>query len=524
LVFATSPTLVTPALGTPTSGALNNCTGLPLSTGVTGQLSLANGGTGASLADPNADRVMFWDDSAGQVTWLTMGANLTIVGTTLNASGGGGGSDLTIGATLVNSGNNGYILFDNGGVLGEYSITGTGNAVLNNSPTLVTPDLGTPSALTLTNATGLPISTGVSGLGTGVATFLATPSSANLATAVTDETGSGALVFATSPTLVTPLLGTPTSGTLTNCTGLPVASGISGLGTGIATFLATPSSANLAAAVTDETGSGALVFATSPALVTPALGTPSSGTLTSCTGLPIATGVSGLGTGIATFLATPSSANLAAAVTNETGSGALVFATSPTLVTPVLGTPTSGTLTNCTGLPIAGLVSSTSTALGVGSLEVGAASDTTLSRDSAGVLACEGSVMYQRNNIVGSVSQSGGTPTGAVIETGSNANGRYTRFADGTQICASVAVASGTMSTASGALFIAGGAASWTFPAAFAATPAVAFWTVRTSGTGIVLPAAISSSLTASVASCRPAAAVTGAECDCYGVAVGRWY
>lgn len=103
---------------------------------------------------------------------------------------------------------------------------------------------------------------------------------------------------------------------------------------------------------TTATGTGAPVRATSPTLVTPALGTPSSGTLTSCTGLPISTGVSGLGTGVATFLGTPSSANLAAAVTDETGSGALVFATSPTLVTPLLGTPTSGTLTNCTGLPL----------------------------------------------------------------------------------------------------------------------------------------------------------------------------
>jgi len=75
----------------------------------------------------------------------------------------------------------------------------------------------------------------------------------------------------TSPILTAPVLGTPASGTLTNATGLPISTGVSGLGTNVATFLATPSSANLAATVTDETGSGALVFATSPSLTTPAL-------------------------------------------------------------------------------------------------------------------------------------------------------------------------------------------------------------------------------------------------------------
>jgi len=117
---------------------------------------------------------------------------------------------------------------------------------------------------------------------------------------------------------------------------------------GNAAVLGSFTSLQLLTALTDETGTGANVFATSPTLVTPVLGTPQSGTLTSCTGLPVSTGISGLAANVATFLATPSSANLISAVTDETGTGSLVFATSPTLVTPVLGTPSSGTLTNCT--------------------------------------------------------------------------------------------------------------------------------------------------------------------------------
>jgi hypothetical protein len=70
-------------------------------------------------------------------------------------------------------------------------------------------------------------------------------------------------------------LGTPSSGTLTNCTNLPVSTGISGLGTNVAAFLATPSSANLASALTDETGSSVVVFGTSPAITT-SLTTPST--------------------------------------------------------------------------------------------------------------------------------------------------------------------------------------------------------------------------------------------------------
>lgn len=93
------------------------------------------------------------------------------------------------------------------------------------------------------------------------------------------------------------------------------------------------------------TGSGSPVLATSPTLVTPALGTPSAGTLTNATGLPILTGVSGLGTGVATGLAVAS-----------TGTTGMVRATSPTIATPTF----TGTTTTA-GIAASGAVNTTST-------------------------------------------------------------------------------------------------------------------------------------------------------------------
>jgi hypothetical protein len=128
----------------------------------------------------------------------------------------------------------------------------------------------------------------------GVQTWLANPTSANLRAAMTDETGTGVLVFNNTPTLITPILGTPTSGTLTNCTGLPIGTGVSGLAANVAAFLATPSSANLAAALTDETGTGAAVFANTPTLVTPNIGA-ATGTSLAVTDAVTSSGTAGVG-------------------------------------------------------------------------------------------------------------------------------------------------------------------------------------------------------------------------------------
>lgn len=261
------------------TGGLINVAGTPITS--SGTLALTVAGTSGGIP---------YFSSAS--TWASSGA------LTANALVIGGGAGLAPSTTTtgtgvltalgINTGTSGAFVV-NGGALGTPSsgtvtnLTGTASININGTVGATTPNTGAFTTLSASSTTTLS--------GLTASTALALDVSKNIVSVT--NTGTGSNVLATSPTLTTPNLGTPSSLTLTNATGLPVSTGISGLGLNVATWLVTPSSANLAAAVTDETGSGALVFATSPTLTTPNLGTPSSLTLTNATGLPLSTGVTG---------------------------------------------------------------------------------------------------------------------------------------------------------------------------------------------------------------------------------------
>lgn len=212
-----------------TSGTTNGSTtwiqttGLPITVGTTGLAFIQVGGSSGAY---NAGTGLTLTGSLFNIADTTVTAGTyTLANFTVNAQG-----QLTAASST--------------------STSGTGNILLSNSPTMVTPNLGTPSAVTLTNATGLPLSTGITG----------TLATANGGTNLTSFTSGGA-VYATSTSALT-------TGTL------PVASG----GTG----------------TTTSTGTGDVVLSTSPILVTPTLGAASATSLSLSSALTVPNGGTGL--------------------------------------------------------------------------------------------------------------------------------------------------------------------------------------------------------------------------------------
>ena len=286
-------------------------------------------------------------------------------------------------------------------------------------------------------------------------------SSSELAGKISDETGTGALVFANTPTLVTPVLGVATATTINKVTiTAPATSATLTISNGAALTVSGNVTVSSSGSCALTLGGNNITFATSgtTSLTLPTTGTvatlsgseilsnkdfvncelgePISGVLTNCTDYPVGA-IAGLGSGVATWLATPSSTNLAAAVTGETGSGALVFATSPTLVTPNIGAATgqslavTGALTSSGGnigyLSGAGgtvtQITSQTTAVTLNTLSgmVQMFSGTSISHEAVAVFQVNNNRVAQSDVIIASLrgGTNGGNTQASIVEVGS---------------------------------------------------------------------------------------------------------
>ena len=339
-----------------------------------------------------------WDEYVGAIIFIVSGTQADSAWYSTAQPGG------TLGVTAINWSNFTISAIYTAGT--GLTLTGTQFSITNTAVTAAaygsatqvgTFTVNAQGQLTLAgNTTITPAVGSITGLGTGVATWLATPSSANLLAAVTDETGTGSLVFATSPSLVTPILGTPQSGNFStgtftwptfnqNTTGnaatatlATTATNLAGGATGSLPYQSAAGTTAMLAA-----GSNGQVLTLSSGL--PSWATPTAGTVTSvgftggiisvanATTTPALT-VAGTSGGIVYFSSATTWASSGALSANALviGGGAGVAPSTITTGTGVvtalgvavgsagafvvnggaLGTPSSGTLTNVTGLPL----------------------------------------------------------------------------------------------------------------------------------------------------------------------------
>ena len=310
-VRATSPTLVTPALGTPSALVGTNITGTATAFTASNVTTNANL-TGGVTSVGNAATVITNANLTGGVTSV---GNATTVVTNANLTGEA--TSVGNAATLTNSAVIGKVI--TGYVSGAGAVAAT-DTILQAIQKLNGNDA------TNANLTGVITSSGN-------------------ATAIASQTGTGStFVVNTSPVLVTPNLGTPSAGTLTNCTFPTLNQDTTGTAAKANALNSATTVVNVSSAAAPTVGQ--ILMATSGTAAT--WQTPAAGGVTTVgfgtTGLTpsAATG------GVVTVSGTLVVANGGTGVTSSTGTVAVVLSTSPTLVTPLLGTPTSGVMSNCT--------------------------------------------------------------------------------------------------------------------------------------------------------------------------------